>query len=81
MKQGSLPLPTYGLTDVSEYFVCPLLWGRLILRHLHDAADHLVDGCNDLQRFMPGDEAVPVQVLLTHNPKACMTHLAQLWAY
>ena len=38
----------------------PLLRRRFVLRHLHDGADHFVDGRHDFQHLLPRDEPVTV---------------------
>ena len=45
-------LPVHVLVHLPENLVSPLLRRRLVLRHLHDRADHLVDGRHDLEHLL-----------------------------
>ena len=45
-------LPVHVLVHLPENLVSPLLRRRLVLRHLHDRANHLVDGRHDLEHLL-----------------------------
>jgi len=47
-------LAVHVLVHLPENLVRPLLRRRLVLRHLHDRAYHLVDGRHDLEHLLEG---------------------------
>ena len=68
--------PVLVSVHLPKNLVRPFLGRRLVFRHLHDGADHLVDGADNLEHLVPGDVAVAVKVVHVKGPAELVLELA-----